>query len=247
MDYVWNLYVAQMEDFQSIIAYNHSYANIADADTRLNFLGIRVPFLKPTESGLPDDSEVESLYIIEETINEIVNGFNAIAVARITSDNARYFYFYIDVPEKAVIEAVKDRQYPLRYQCGFRFEEDPEKQIYWSEAYPTPDSMQVVEDMRLLETLRTYGDNHQQEREVFHWAFFENIENAEAFASWAQDQKYQVHYCHKIENGEEFMVNFTHRGTMQLGDITTHTIFCNRKATELGGRYDGWETSVEAA
>jgi len=32
---------------------------------------------------------------------------------------------------------------------------------------------------------------------------------------------------------------------MELADIMGHTIAINRKARELGGNYDGWETSVE--
>jgi hypothetical protein len=32
---------------------------------------------------------------------------------------------------------------------------------------------------------------------------------------------------------------------MHLADITDRTILCRRKAEELGGDYDGWETSVE--
>ena len=44
---------------------------------------------------------------------------------------------------------------------------------------------------------------------------------------------------------EEFVVQYGHSGTMNLGDITHHTIGSDRKARELGGRYDGWETSVE--
>lgn len=34
-------------------------------------------------------------------------------------------------------------------------------------------------------------------------------------------------------------------GTMNFGDITSHIMKSDRKARELGGRYDGWGTSVE--
>ncbi len=36
-----------------------------------------------------------------------------------------------------------------------------------------------------------------------------------------------------------------HEGTMELEDITHHTIAINRKVRELGGDYDGWETTIE--
>jgi len=40
-------------------------------------------------------------------------------------------------------------------------------------------------------------------------------------------------------------VRFSHVGTMVLEDITGRTIAIDRKARELDGDYDGWETSIE--
>jgi hypothetical protein len=48
-----------------------------------------------------------------------------------------------------------------------------------------------------------------------------------------------------IRKPTEMRVCFTHVGTMSLEDITHHTIPINRRAGELKGKYDGWETSVE--
>ena len=42
----------------------------------------------------------------------------------------------------------------------------------------------------------------------------------------------------------KFRVRFAHKGTLRLPDITSHTIALRRKASELGGDYDGWETPV---
>jgi hypothetical protein len=42
----------------------------------------------------------------------------------------------------------------------------------------------------------------------------------------------------------KFRVRFSNEGTLRLPDITSHTIALRRKASELGGDYDGWETPV---
>ncbi len=43
---------------------------------------------------------------------------------------------------------------------------------------------------------------------------------------------------------EPFKVRSSHSGTMIPDDISGRTMAQHRKARELGGDYDGWDTSV---
>ena len=88
-------------------------------------------------------------------------------------------------------------------------------------------------------------DIKEREREVAHCDYFLQQSAAQQLADWAEQQRYTIAYRGRDEDGEEYLVRYTHVGSMQLSDITHHTISSDRKARELGGRYDGWETSVE--
>jgi hypothetical protein len=56
---------------------------------------------------------------------------------------------------------------------------------------------------------------------------------------------YRVDRVEALEDGRS-VVEFVHAGTMQLPDISRHSVAINRAARELQGSYDGWEARVQA-
>ena len=102
----------------------------------------------------------------------------------------------------------------------------------------------MIKDLRVLDALRAQGDDEHASREVSHWAYFPDRQAADRFADWLTAGGYRVSGVEQRSVQTE--VRFTHVGTMVLEDITHHTINIGRKASELNGDYDGWETSVEA-
>ena len=96
--------------------------------------------------------------------------------------------------------------------------------------------------MRLLDTLRENGDDGTTVRQVDHWAYFDAREAADEYAIWLSSQGYEVNEAGPDDEGDR--VQFKHETAVCLNEITTHTISLRRKADELNGRYDGWETFV---
>jgi len=103
---------------------------------------------------------------------------------------------------------------------------------------------QVIRDLDVLDALKKQGDDPSVKREISHWAYFPDEPKAQAFASWARGASYKVGKVERTGD-QKVVVRFTHVGSMELADITHHSIEINRKAKEIGGDYDGWETSVE--
>ena len=99
-------------------------------------------------------------------------------------------------------------------------------------------------DLRVLDVLKEKGDINSVSRQVAHWAYFPERESAQQFADWARESAYEVNAIAATDDNKT-VVRFAREGTMELEDITHHTIAINRKVRELGGDYDGWETTIE--
>lgn len=242
---IWYTFPATMGEDQAWISYNHAYGEVADSDPRRNVLRIKLPFKNPTKQGMPTNEEYTQLSKIDETLDTKFTESGGIYVGRVTVDGHRFFYFYLNIEEQKAAEIIAKVTTETSYKMQYVYEEDTDKKFYWEQLYPTDDDWQVIQDLKVLDSLSENGDLKDKEREVMHWAYFTNTPSCEEFATWVTSERYKIHSTGKEEESSECHVKYSHVGTMHLGDITSHTIQSSRKARELGGRYDGWETSVE--
>ncbi len=183
---------------------------------------------------------------VEDLLDEAVASSGGLEVGRLTVDGYRTVYFYVPF-EKTKAEAIIDSvTAQANYSLQYILEQDEAKDRYWQELYPTADDWQVIRDMRVLEQLRDNGDATGVKREVSHWAYFPGQSQAQQFAAWANVNFYKVNSIQVIDDKQhkKVVVRFDHEGTMELADITHHTIAIARKVRELDGDYDGWETRV---
>lgn len=227
------------------ITYNHGFSEVADEDPRDTVFMVQIKLVDPTPEGLTTKQEFANLQILDEAFEAKITELNGVYAGRLTVAGTRVLYYYLQAGQPGLEKGLESLNELTDYTLGYSFEADPNKERYWKELFPTPDDWQVIQDMQTLEALADNEDNPGIERDVFHWAYFEGALEANQFAAWAKSQKYIAEDPIKEEEGERLLVKFVSFGSMQLGDITSHTIGANRKARELGGEYDGWETSVE--
>lgn len=245
MEDIWYTFPAAMGDDQAWITYNHGYSKVAETDKRNNHLRVRVKIKNPNEYGLPTNEEFPFLKEVDEKLEEGIADIGGVYVGRITVAGYRFFYFYTDTNEieaKKVVDTVAGSS---GYSFEIKWEPDQEKKKYLDELYPTSDDWQVISDLKVLDALADDGDDHNKERNVDHWAYFPTSEDASKFKEWVVAEGYNLKSMELTEDKKQYLVQYSHIGTMNLGDITHHTISSNRKARELNGDYDGWETSVE--
>ncbi len=131
------------------------------------------------------------------------------------------------------------------YAPEVHVEADPGKSVYWQDLYPTEDDRQVMVDMEVQAALSEKGDDPAKAREIAHWVYFREETDAQDFAGWARETGYKVI---SVERSEEaaplWLVRMAHQGTLQLKDISGHTLTISRRAREVGGQYDGWESPL---
>lgn len=242
---VWHTFPTQMGDHLAFITYNESYSNIAETDKRDYLLKIRVEIKKPTPTGMPTDAEFPALSALDEKLDDGLGKKGAVYVGRNTTEGHRYFYYYVDFSEQLASDTIELASKNTAYKPQYAYEHDPEKGGYWDELYPTDDDRQVIEDLKVLDVLKANGDKEEMQREIFHWAYFPDMKIANSFVEWTKSNNYKFIDTGLTNDKKSAKVHFSHVGTMSLRDITSHTIAINRKAKEMKGDYDGWETSVE--
>jgi hypothetical protein len=240
----WEFFPTQIGKNRAYISFNKSYAKIANQDLRAMLYRFRIKFDRPTAEGFPSNEEFSEINYIEDLITTAVVALGGVEVGRITANGHRDFFFYGAFKDETAKEIVASVEAKTAYQLGIIVQKDPEKTGYWKYLYPTEDDWQVISDMHVLKALQKQGDDPARTRQISHRASFVSRRIAQQFSDWARTNHYNNVSIVSSENGKALVVHFAHEGTMELADITHHTITINHEVKALGGGYDGWETVV---
>lgn len=239
----WYFFPCQMGDHRASIFYDHGIRESIDRLAPPQLLRVRVKLERPTPDGLSSSEEYERLCALEDELQAAVSAVGGLYVGRITVDGHRTLHVFTGETEAAWAHRLAALGERHRYALQFSLEPDPERTGYWRELFPTDDDWQVIQDLQVLQSLERHGDDATAVRRIEHWAHFASDAAARDFAAWAQARGYRVGATTTTDDGRHSL-RFAHEGTVLLPDITAHTIALRRKAAELGGDYDGWETPV---
>lgn len=244
----WEFFPCQMGESTAFIFYDHGLASEIDELDLGKLLKIRVQIKNPREDGLPFDEEFGVLERIEDEIQSYISNKKGIYAGRVTVDGARYFHCYVDLDEAGARGLLDGLKAKYGYEMRYVLKEDRERSGYWEELFPTDQDWQVMKDLKVIEQLEKHGDNLDKRRRIDHWVFFESRDKLEKFKSWAMEEGFKVEGVsepEKEEDDDRYSIQLYHNGTPQLAEISHVTVTLLETARELGGDYDGWETSVE--
>lgn len=212
-------------------------------------LWVWVKFEKPRNDDLSSEEEAPRLFEIEDALkNRVREATGAELVGRITTAGRREFYFYGPRPtgfREAATDAFKD--FPeYSFQLGDK--EDPAWSHYIDVLYPSPRMHQQIHNQRVIEVLEKEGDPLTAPRPVSHWAYFPSAEKRAEFVRRVKAKGFKV--TDEPENNEattkcRYGVILERTDRVDLQSINELTLDLFDLAQELGGEYDGWETTVE--
>lgn len=242
----WKFFPCQMGKHRASIFYDHGIRDSIDTVAPPHLLKVRVAFKQPRPDGMPASEEFESLTTFEDALQALVQEYEGLYVGRVSVDSHRHFYIYTPDSEQAWSTRLRTFAASHGYAVSSAFQSDDSRAGYWKELFPTEDDWQVIKDLGVIEALQKEGDDGTASRQIDHWACFPSHDTAEQFGDWAQGRGYTLDRSDVSDDGT-CCVRFSHTGTVQLADITSHTIALRRRASELGGDYDGWETQVYKA
>lgn len=243
---VWRVYFADMGGQAAAIMFNDGIAGRINDLPLVHALKIRVPLKAPRADGLPTREEAGALGRLDEQLAGIIKAEGGEYLGRVTNNGARWMLALIPPDPRAMEAALQAAATADGYAPEIHVEPDPGKAVYWQDLYPSEDDRQVMVDMEVQAVLRDQGDRPEKSRRIGHWIYFRDEAAARQFAGWAAETGYQgIAITPPAEDGPPlWRVAMSHEGTLQLTDISAHSLAIGRRAREAGGQYDGWEAPV---
>lgn len=244
----WEFYFSNINDKLGSLFVDLGIRKVAPIADKPNVVWVSIKMNNPRENGLSSQEESEKLGDIEDAMVEKISfKHNAIYVGRLTSAGDRDLYFYFGDTthyDKTISEVMV--AYP-KYQFDFGSKEDKDWGGYFDFLYPLPQQFQSIQNRRVIEQLENGGDNLTKEREVFHWIYFKSESDREKFLDKIKDDKFST-----IDKGSDkswgefaYQLQLMRVDKVDQNSVDEYVIYLWKLANEIGGKYDGWETSIE--
>lgn len=199
----------------------------------------------PSPKGMPDASEFDDLNRFEDALVPFVEERGGLYAGRSTVQGQRWFICYAEIFERDLQAFSERMRTETGYDATWQRTDDPERRAYWDELFPTANDESVIQDLKAFEAVRSCGDSGTQPRPIVHWAYFPDRVAASTFEAFVRQQGYLSLGIEKTtEANTPFSVRFERTDTPALGEFTQSNVHLRRRASELGGTYDGWETKV---
>lgn len=237
----WLFYPRNIGEHTAFIFYDHGIRETINQVAPPQLLKIGIPFKHPRPDGLSSNEEYRPLCELEDALSSVISAHGGLYVGRVTVNKHRYLRAFVPGVENEWRDRLRAVGQQHGYDLQYALESDPERKGYWQDLFPTEDDWQVVLNISVLENLAKHRDDHSQARQIDHWAYFSSQKAADTYAQWTKEMAYEVKPVSPAKDGK-LCVRFRHQGSVELNDISSHTIRLARKAKELGGHYDGWET-----
>jgi uncharacterized protein (TIGR01619 family) len=244
----WDFYFSNVDDKPGSFYLDLGLSQIAPVDSMPHFFYVSLKMNDPKENGLSSDREYDTLIQIEDFLIDSLKGkHDIIYVGRLTSNGTRDFYFYTSdtlLIEKTISESFV--QFP-KYEYDFEIKDDKKWLYYFDFIYPNPRQLQSILNRRVIENLEKNGDKLTQPREVNHWIFFKTIEGREKYIEKVKEKGFKIEDIDNADRDKEFKykLRISRVDNVGRGDVDDYVLYLWELADELGGDYDGWETSVE--
>ncbi len=245
----WDFYMTRVNDEPASILVNLGVGESTPDATRPILLWVWVHFQNPRDDGFCTEDEGESLWQIEDALNEAMTArCGASLVGRITTCGRREFYYYGPV-DRGLEDAVRDTgsKFPV-YEFEFGHQPDSDWTHYQDVLYPQPPEMQSIQNRRVVEALKHHGDLLTKPRPVSHWIYFEKADDRQAFIDVVQRDGFEVKpesLSESQDREQPYGVTLERVDAIDYESIDDVVLDLFFKAQEFCGRYDGWETSVE--
>ena len=241
----WETFPCTVGDKIAWITYDHGIREHIVAVPFPYCVRVRVDLRSPDERGLPQGDEFKALNNIEDALVARRAGRAGLQVGRITTNGARHFVLYTNFDEaRCEAEALAALE-PFGYQVTLAHEPDPKRQIYWNHLFPSAEDWQVIQDMKVEQSLRDNGDPLTEPRPVDHYAYFPSEEDRRRFIEALRARFNDIEsVASKSERSGEFGVRIQHVNVPHYAAMNEFTVLLTREAKRCNGEYDGWETKI---
>lgn len=243
----WDFYFSNVDDKFSSIAVDLALNKIAPIESQPNLVWVSITMNNPRPDGLSSTEESGTLADIEDAIaDSLMNKFGATQCGRLTSNNFRNLYFFFGdstLYDKAISDVMI--AFP-NYQYDYGIKEDPEWSGYFDFLYPLPNQMQSILNRRVIDNLESHGDGLTKERPVFHWMYFKSDSDRNKLLESIEIDNFEiVNKSHDDSYEYPYGLQISRVDKVDLKSVDEYVLKLWKLTNEVGGDYDGWETSIE--
>jgi hypothetical protein len=244
----WRIYMCQMGDHRASIAVDVGVAESIESAPPV-CARVRLTYKNPDDRGLPTNDEFDAVSALEDDLVAFVaESPGDVFVGRLTAAGTRTFFTYTRRDESEWAQLVGRLTAKSGYGLEYLVGEDPGFTHCRSTLYPSADDWRVILDNDVIDSVNKHGDDGSKPRQIDHWTYFASEAAARPFIDWAVSDRFvfDAEYSGVDEDGR-YCVRLHHVGPAQRHEVSRYTLALMRKAAELGGEYDGWETVVLGA
>ena len=242
----WEFYPCEMGEHRAFIFYDHGIRTAIDTYPHATLIKVRLAIREPTPQGLPTNEEFPQLSALEDQLSAEVTKSGGLYVGRVTVAGYRYFHFFAPLSREDAAALAARVGEAFGYELRVVVKEDPKRSGYWDDLFPSDRDWQVLQDLKVIESLDGHGDNNEVPRRIDHWAYFPTPEARNAFETWSVEKGFEVQSRLEPDDAKAaYGLQVFHTARPRLDEISIHTLGLMEQAKKLGGDYDGWESSVE--
>jgi len=243
----WDVYLAQYEKGVGSTVLNMSLKQQAPIKQFPFSLKTGVKLLKCTAEGLPTKEEFDMLYKISDKMKAIVDSVTKNKIAGTFSYQCeRLDYYYVADTNnlRQLLEAAYKTNFP-QYTYSIKIVPDQNWEAYLTFLYPNEETLEYMSNEKVIMNLQKAGDGLVAPRQVDHWLYFKTEADRNQFITYAVKEKFKIE-SQKIlkEVPLQYQLQISRTDKVDIESISTITIALRKKAKELNGDYDGWETFV---
>ncbi|MCA8903008.1 MAG: DUF695 domain-containing protein [Hyphomonas sp.] len=236
----WDFYPLLVDDAPASIMVNLAYRQVLPVPNYSEMAYVHLHMRQPREDGLSSNVEFETLSALDVALTGLVEAEGeSLYVGRNTSGGCRDFYFYTRDAKRFERAAQNAMASFPAYEFELGTRPDADWSTYTRFLYPSPNSMQRIQNRRVCDQLKQHGDDLTISRTIDHFATFGSERAARTFADECLAEGYQVARVEQLDDHSgEWGVWFERSDKPSEIDDVVIPLFT--RIAELEGNYDGW-------
>lgn len=240
----WDFYPLRIDDLPGSIYVDLGIRRNVPIVSHPTMTILSIQMLRPRPDGLSSQDEYADLIALEDSVTEAITQSDATCyVGRSTSGGFRDFYFYTS-DTNAFLDATHTamQAFPA-YTYEVEFRDDPTWRAYLDFLYPSPRSMQVIQNRRVRDELAKSGDNGDRQRVIDHFAYLPSQQALLTFTRVIETDGFTVSALPDSPTDSGWGIHFSRVDRPAHIDDVVLRLF--DAIVDQGGEYDGWECPVE--
>lgn len=243
----WNVYLASYEKGPGSTTLNLDLINSAPNKEFPYVLITGVNYTDCRSDGLPNADAFEKLYDISEKVEKSLAEVTPYELAgTFTYQCKRLDYLYVGdttLIKDKLINLYQSEFGDYKYYISIRPDRDWE--AYLNFLYPNAETQEYMSNEKVLSQLRQAGDKLVEPRQIDHWLYFPDVRSRNLFIQYIHSKAFKVEGQDKLpQSALPFQLHISRLDSVSQNSIGGVTLELRRKAKELKGEYDGWETFV---